>query len=469
MNYLPPQRPQSPPFTALQRRLLGLAGVLATLMIALIVFHALHTGSTGLDAVAEAAERTARQPGAKLALEVTYGTPGSSKTISGTGSGLYDARTGLSSADLALPVPGHGTERISSVGNEKQVFVRSPVFAGELPAGKEWLGMEPFLGHSVQTALGSNGSGESQLEVLGTVGGDVQKLDQQTVRGHLTTRYSGTVEFTRAAQVFAEAGEESLAHEYEHFAELMPDPIPVEVWIDERGLVRQFRITEQIPTSGGASLTTDMRYQFYAFGPQHGIKLPPRRKVFDFTPILRAELGLEDGSTLGPLTPPAGAKPLSVTAFQRRAGDLCRTVLHKAKSIFHRHVQLFERAKALGPSATKSTEGRELMSAYGSRVIEPIDHLVRHGYRELAAIAPPPSLASAYRRYLKMNARSIEWNLAEARLLELGQAKAPALEARRSEAKAEGPERKKLAARLGIPICESSVGGAGSNAETTPS
>ena len=470
MSHLPPQRPQTrTPYGPLQRRLLGLTGFLAVLMIGLIVFHALHTGSTGLNAVAEAAERTARQPGAKLAIEVRYGAEGSSTSIVGNGSGRYDAHSGRSLSDLSVPVPGHGTVRMESVGDERRVFLRSPMFAGELPPDKEWLGMEPLLGHDAQTALGGNGSPESELQVLKAVGGDVEKLDQQTVRGHLTTRYKGTVELAKAAQIFSEDGEESLAREYEEFAERIPGPVPVEVWIDDHGLAREFRIVEPIPTSSGTTVTMDMRVQFYAFGRQPKIKLPPKRKVLDFTPVLRAELGLEDGSTVGPLGPPAGAKPLSVAAFHQRVRGFCRGVLSKARTISDGGAGLMDRIKALGPSGTRSAEGHELISAYGTRVVEPIYWVVHRETRKLVSVDPPPSLAAEYSRYLAMDAKSVEWSLAQTRMLELGTIGLPALKARRAEAKVEKAERAKLASTLGISVCEANLESSGSASESSTS
>jgi hypothetical protein len=300
MNYPPGYDPPPTPYGALQRRLLGLVGLLAVLMIGLIVFHALHSGESGLNAVAEAAERTARQPGAKLAMEVTYTAEnlpdGSTKSIVGNGFGSYNARTGRSQFSLTVPVPGKAPVTIESIGDDQQVFLRSPMFAAEVPEGKEWIGMEPLLGASSQSAFGSSGGAKSNLDTLEAVEGGVEKLDQQTVRGHLTTRYKASVDPSREAQLLNEAGETEAAREVEVGAEHLSGPIEVEAWVDERGLTRQIRVVEKITTDAGPSVTVDMRMQLYAFGSHPKIEFPAKSQVYDYTPKLRAELGLTDGT-----------------------------------------------------------------------------------------------------------------------------------------------------------------------------
>jgi hypothetical protein len=303
-----PQQPYfeepNPPYGPLQRRLLGIAGALAVLMIGLIVFHALHTGSTGLNAVAEAAERTAQQPGAKLAMEVTYtveGLPdGATKTIVANGNGSYNARTSRSQATLTVPVPGKSPVTIESVGDDRQVFMHSTMFAGELPGGKEWIGMEPLMGASSESALGSSGGAKSQLDMMRAVEDNVEKLDQQTVRGHLTTRYKGDVSLSREAQILGENGQPEAAQALEAAAEKLDGPVEVEAWIDERGLTRQVRVVEKLGVDGGPTVTVDARMQLFAFGSHPKIEFPPQSQVYDYTPKLRAELGLTGSSSSTP-------------------------------------------------------------------------------------------------------------------------------------------------------------------------
>src|SRR5205085_114094 len=161
----------------------------------------------------------------------------------------------------------------------------------------------------------------------------------------------------------------------------------------------------------------------FDFGPQPKIELPPTHLVFDYTPVLRAELGLDDGSQIGSLAPPAGAKALSVAEFHARGAKVCRGVIGKAEGLFGRNTSLFRELGRLSPADLESGNYRPLVRAYGTRVMAPAYNLLRKGTDELAALAPPASLASDYRRYLQLDAIQIEEAQALIRVLALGQTK----------------------------------------------
>ncbi|HVW46939.1 MAG TPA: hypothetical protein VHA76_07795, partial [Solirubrobacterales bacterium] len=104
------------------RRLLGLLGILGLVALGFLLFFALRGGSSGLNPVAAAAERTARISGGKLAMEVRYSVDGSEKSIVANGSGRFDARSGLTEAELVVPSPSGGAVRIESVGGDRVVY-----------------------------------------------------------------------------------------------------------------------------------------------------------------------------------------------------------------------------------------------------------------------------------------------------------------------------------------------------------
>ena len=360
----------------------------------MVAIHVAHDGGSGGDnPMVEAAQRTALISGARMAMEVTYSGEGSSTTIVGTGSGSYNAKTGLSQSNLSVPIPGQGTLSMESVASSRVVYLRSPMFAGQLPPGTEWLGMEPLLGRSEETAFGSDGSPQSSMQMMEAVG-SVDKLDQQTVRGHLTTRYKGDVDVSDAAKFVADNGEKTLAKELEAVAEGGTDKIEFEAWIDGRGLARQLREVVQLPAVDGHSLTMDMRMQFYDFGAKPKIELPPKHLVLDETPMMRAELGLVDGHSIGSLEAPAGAKALSTKTFRRRATAICHRVSGEGLRIERAHLELIERAKNTAPGSLTPSEARPFLDAYGARIGEPIYRVMRHGTLDLARLRPPAADAA---------------------------------------------------------------------------
>ncbi|HTT93415.1 MAG TPA: hypothetical protein VMF55_01995 [Solirubrobacterales bacterium] len=459
MNPPPAPPPQSTPYGPLQRRLLGLAGLLSVLMIALIVFHALHTDSTGFNAVAEAADETAKMPGGHIAVEVKYSIPGGAAPLVGSGDGVFDTRTGRTDLSLSMPIPGRPPMFFEAISTPRKVFLRGSALEGELPPGKLWFAMEPLLGGSEKTAFAANDSAKGMLEALEAVGDGVDREDRQTVRGDPTTRYKAAIDPVKVVEALRERGDAKLAQAYETLAAKAPQPIGVEVWIDGKGLVRQISMAQQLPITDGNDLSVETRMQLYDFGPHPTIAPPGREQVFDFTPVLRAELGLDDGSGLGPLTPPAGAKPLGGHTFHRRAVAICLRVRDQAQGLLRRADPLIRAMKELG--LDQEDEGRRLVTKFGESVAQPAARIDRRGTHELAALDPPASLAGAFHRYLLLDARQTEWDLAQARVLELGKTKLPSLAAREAEEPHEKSERKEVASQLGLSICEEGLRPAG--------
>jgi hypothetical protein len=450
----------------LSRRLLGLAGLLSVLLIAVVVNYLLHDASEALNPIADAAQRTAAMPGARLKIEVTYGAEGSSKTVTGTGDGVYDARTGRTDARLTISTPGGGSTWVEALGDERTVYTRSSALESVLPPGKLWVGMEPLLGHDPQNALGSGSGAQGTLEELKAAGGSVEELDHQIVRGHRTTRYKSTIDLARVADLLGEGGDAELTREYEVLAEKSPDPIPVEVWIDEHGLARLVRMVQQLPTvSGGPTISMDTRMEFFDFGHQSKIPLPPKSRVLDYTPVLRAELGLEDGTSFGPLSPPPGAKPLSASAFRHRATQICGRAYDEAKSIAPTEQRFIRQLKGLGRSAILAGEGKPILVGLGRWIEGPLYRLGRRETRELASLAPPPSDLANFHRYLTLDVKSLEGILAGARAFQLGLYKVPGPADRKAEESRQKSERKHLVAALGIPVCEKEFKGSDSATE----
>jgi hypothetical protein len=442
----------------LSRRLLQLAGLLSLLLIAVVVNYLLHDGGEVLNPIAQAAQRTAAMPGARLKLEVTYSAEGSSRPIVGTGDGDYDARTGRTDLQMTVALPDGSSIWVEALGDERTVYTRSSTLEPVLPPGKLWLGMEPLLGHDPQNALGSGSGAQGTLEELKAAGGDVEELDHQVVRGHRTTRYKSTIDLSHVADLLGEGGDRTLAREYEVLAEKVPDTIPVEVWVDDHGLARLVRTVQQLPTvPGGPTVTTDTRMEFFDFGHRSHIPLPPKRTVLDFTPVLRAELGLQGGHSLGPVTPPAGAKPLSAAAFRRRAVRICARAGAQVSSKLPREQVLLGEFKSLGRSAALSGAARPTLLRLGRWLEGPLFEAGRREIADLAALSPPPRDAATYRRYLALNARGLEWALASARVFQLGGFEVPGAQDHKALEAHLKRERKKLAAALGISPCERSV------------
>lgn len=452
----------------LSRRLLWLAGLLSLLLIAVVVNYLVHDDSEVVHPIAEAAQRTAAMPGARLKVEVTYSAAGSSKTIVGTGDGVYDGRTGRSDVRMTMSTPEGGSVWVEALGDDRAIYTRSSTFESLLPPGKLWLGMQPLLGHDPQGALGGGPAAEGILEGLKAAGGDVEEVDHQSVGGHSTTRYKTTIDPSREADLFKARGERALAREYEAIAARAPDPIEVEVWIDGHGLTRMVDTVQKLPTTGGDPLTVETRMEFLDFGHRSSIPLPAKGKVFDYTPILRAELGLEDGRSLGLSTAAAAAaKPLSAAAFRHKATAICRRSYGEARALLPPEQRMMERLELLDRDEVEGGAAIPLLRRIAHWVEGPIYRLWRRQFRELVALVPPPDQAAAYRRFEKLEVQGTEWALASARAFRIGLTKMPNAAPQKTEHLRREAEAKKIAAELGIPICTEKLVAANSSAAST--
>ena len=168
--------------------------------------------------------------------------------------------------------------------------MRGSTFGSELPDGKEWMRIEPFLGHSESEAMLGGGDADSSLQMLGSAG-DVERLGTEQVDGRSTTRYRAVVDLDNYADALREEGKDEMADLYEKYSEVAPDPAEVEAWVDSQKILRRMRMVMDIPTQPGApTLTMDMRVDFFDFGARPRIELPDPASVYDATPTLEREL-----------------------------------------------------------------------------------------------------------------------------------------------------------------------------------
>ncbi len=265
---------------------------LAVLIAALAVFAWQQGGdddSDGpLNAIAEAAERTQREPGGRAAMRsvVSSSVPSESFTI--TGEMVFDAETDRSQAVLTVPRSGSGDSvEMEVVGDGAVMYMRSSQF-GSLPGGREWMALDfsSFV-QGLDTPLPADGDAMGELELLEAATGDVQKLGDEDVRGVPTTRYRGTVGVSETVERLREEGAEDLAS----YAEEKGTPLRVEAWIDANGLVRRMRFVKSEPREGGeGSLTIDMRMDFFDFDFVPEIDVPEPSEVFDATALAQDKL-----------------------------------------------------------------------------------------------------------------------------------------------------------------------------------
>jgi len=235
------------------RRLFLLAGVLAVLVIAIVVFASVQGGDeVSLNPIAQAAVRTQESPGARILLHATAQKQAGSDPIEMSGQGAYNGQTGRSEVTISAHGPT-GEMKLRSVASESHIYFKSKAFQSEIPGDDEWMGLDLSQYAHSEDALSSNSDPSSQLDLLKSASDEFETLGKETIRGVKTTGYRGTID-TGAK---------------------------FETWIDGKGLVRRARIKG----SPSDPVSVDMTVDFYDFGISPDIELPDPDTVFDATDL----------------------------------------------------------------------------------------------------------------------------------------------------------------------------------------
>jgi hypothetical protein len=405
----------------LSQILLRIAAGLGVLLIAVVVNAFLHTGSEGFNPVAAAAIRTEQVPGARMAVEAIYSSTASDKTVTATGGGAYNAKTGRSRVSLTVPLPDGRVVKVESVGDERNIYLRSDEISAELPPGRSWLKTQPFFGRSQTAATLGGDQAHDQLQLMRTAGDDFEHVGEEIVRGTPTERYGASVDLDHYASLLRDEGKDASAREYEQIAKMIPNPIRSEAWIDGGGLVRRLRIVMDLPIADGRpALTMDMRIELLDFGVTPRISLPDHGEVFDATPLARAELNLLDGEAMGKrLFHPAGAA-LTSAELSRQGNAICRGFKRRGKELTRERHGLIDAIKG----ASSRDQLRGAMQRAGSLFYEPALRLIEDALRKLGRLRPPSQSNGTYARFLHRSATELEITEAEIRALELGDLKA---------------------------------------------
>ncbi len=248
------------------------------------------TQSGARDAVAQAAATTDRQAGAlTFALKGTVTTKGQAMPLSARGT--IDRKTQRASFSIKSTIASQSFT-VQQIVDKRDVYLRSPVFAGRLPGGKSWMKVDlvkaartPGLDLDAFGAIGPSQDPAQGLDYLRGAG-TAKRLGVAKVNGVATTRYRVQINLKRAAKRSAKA---TAKHSINRLIATLDGPttLPVDVWIDNDQLVRRQHVSYAATVNGEISefdLTTD----YTDFGAKLDAKLPAEGETFDGLAALKA-------------------------------------------------------------------------------------------------------------------------------------------------------------------------------------
>lgn len=287
--------------------------VLRAVLPALVLLAACSQSSPA-DRLASAYENTVAEGTAKLfqRMKITPGADAEDRTpqvITGRGAMDFVKRRG----EVVSTVNG---QEITTVVSGGDIFLRMPNLA-VAAAGREWFQMDfeeltsatgvEGLGEVFQSQSNDPGSGLIYLE---GVAGKIEKIGEERIRGASTTWYGATVDMEKAAEA---APDEETAEAIRSQSKVFSiSRMAVEVWLDGEGRVR--RILQKVDYSKAAKsgrfragtlpASAEMTQEYYDFGTDVSVQVPPRDEVAQFSEVLGR---IERGEGSGTATPETDA------------------------------------------------------------------------------------------------------------------------------------------------------------------
>jgi hypothetical protein len=199
------------------------------------------------------------------------------------------ALMGLAGAGDAL---GGGDFTVEMRMVDGVVYMRYPEMMSQFLGGKPWISIDATaaLGTENPGMTGPLGQADPTkfLEYLATVSSGVEETGRETVRDVETTKYHAVIDFEKAVEqvapeTFEMLGVEpnELADELAQMQSVIGAELPVDVWVDDDGLLRRMRMEMTIE---GQSATVDM--EMFDYGVDVAVEAPPADEVGDMSSLL---------------------------------------------------------------------------------------------------------------------------------------------------------------------------------------
>ena len=260
--------------------------------------------ATALDPVAQAAEATSKAGGAHMALAIQFTSAGLATPFTLSGGGFFNYRTqegtltleasGLPASASAVLPPGR--LRIEELFKSETVYMSSPLLDGHLPGGAHWLKLDvgrfaQAAGLDLRQLAGGKSNPAQFLQYLRAISGAPQALGSELVRGVQTTHYHATVDLSKVASALSASQSSQLRSALAKLiAQAGTSRVPVDVWVDGRGLVRRLALAMTLAT-GARQAQFGMTLELFDFGPTPAVAPPPASEVFDATQAALGSLG----------------------------------------------------------------------------------------------------------------------------------------------------------------------------------
>jgi hypothetical protein len=245
-------------------------------------------GSSSNDTEREAVNPLAKAVSATQAestARMTFTTEGdvAGTSVKGNGSGIVQFKPPKAQLNLKMSAAGQDVS-IDEVMDGTTMYMKLPkeAMAG-VPGGKSWikLDLDKATGGAVSGAMSASQDPASQLKLLSVLAG-AKEVGKEKIGGEQTTHYHGELDYNEVAK----SGPRELRKSAELALKVVENPkVPVDVWIDDAGRVRQQRLelnTKAVSGSPAQKQTMTIGYSDFGVDAS-SIKAPSDADAYDAT------------------------------------------------------------------------------------------------------------------------------------------------------------------------------------------
>ena len=229
--------------------------------------------------VVKAAKKSATAPSEHIKLQAATSVQGQRVDI--TGSGDFD-NTSHQGAMTAQATVGGINLQIDEILDGTTIYMKSPLFAAALPAGKTWLKLDlEKVGKTKGidfSALMSQDPNQTFAQLQAS--GQVTKVGDETLYGVPVTHYQGHIDLSKLPQ----------GGQIEAFTKAKYGPYNVWIGKDD-GYVHQISMSYSYVTPGVGRQTATMTTTFSDFGKTVTVNVPSAADVVDATGKTIQKLG----------------------------------------------------------------------------------------------------------------------------------------------------------------------------------
>ena len=244
---------------------------------------------SGEELVVSSASATQDAGSANMAMVMRMSGGAQDVTINAKGAFDFESGRGAMTMDMGDLGAQMGMGKIEMRTDGTTIYMKMPA---QMKPPTPWVKMDldtmtgvPGMGQLQQF---NNNDPRATMELLRGVA-DVEEVGSEEIRGTQATHYKATVDLEKA---IAEAPEETKKAMRQQFKLLGLTEMPVDVWIDEEGLLRRQEITMDLSNvdTGGAPAgqvptSMFMRMELFDFGTEVDVEPPPAGQVTDMADL----------------------------------------------------------------------------------------------------------------------------------------------------------------------------------------